>query len=176
MGDVMLEPRKAFEGLALPGGAALRVEERAGLQIAAVVARSRDARALVEKAQTLGIALRGIGPGKWLAVAEADAAPLAEQLSQELGALAAVTELSDAYAVLRVAGSRARALFEKGLAIDLHPRAFKPGDVTATLCGHINVVIWQLDVAPTYEVALYRSYAASFHHWLVESAATLALS
>ena len=171
---IRLEARDAFEGLPLPSGAALRVEGRTGLQIAAVVARGRDDHALIEKAQALGIALLGIGPGKWLAVAEPDAAPLAERLSREFGGLAAVTDLSDAYAVLRVAGASARALFERGLGVDLHPRAFKPGDVAVTTCDHFNVVIWQLDAAPTYEVALYRSYAASFHHWLTESAAELA--
>jgi methylglutamate dehydrogenase subunit D len=175
MGDLMLEPRSAFEGLPLPGGPGLRIEECAGMQIAAVVARG-DTRALAEKAQALGIGLLGIGPGKWLAVAEPNAAPLAERLSGELGTLAAVTELSDAYAVLRIAGANARALFEKGLGVDLHPRAFKPGDVAATVCAHINVVIWQIDATPTYEIALYGSYAASFGDWLAESAATLSLS
>ncbi len=173
MADLVLKPRSAFEGLPMPSDAGLRVEERIGLQIAAVVVRA-DTRALAGKAQALGNALLAIGPGKWLAVVEADAAPLVERLARDFGALAVVTDLSDAYAVLRVAGAKARALFEKGLGVDLHPRAFKPGDVAATLCAHINVVIWQIDATPAYEIALYRSYAASFHRWLAESAATLA--
>lgn len=173
MGDLVLKPRSGFEGLPLPSSAGLRVAERAGLQLASVTAR-RNARALLEQAQARGIALRGIGPGKWLALAEPDAAPLAERLAREFGTLAVVTELSDAYAVLRIAGADARALFEKGLGIDLHARAFKPGDVAATLCGHIHVIIWQIDAVPSYEIAVPRSYAASFGDWLVESASTLA--
>jgi sarcosine oxidase subunit gamma len=33
------------------------------------------------------------------------------------------------------------------------------------------VQLWQVDAVPTYELAVPRSLAAAFWHWLVESAA-----
>ena len=55
--------------------------------------------------------------------------------------------------------------------IDLHPRAFGPGDAAVTSVAHVGVHLWQIDAAPTYELAVPRSLAAAFWHWLVESAA-----
>jgi sarcosine oxidase subunit gamma len=53
------------------------------------------------------------------------------------------------------------------LAIDLHPRAFTPGDTALTLAGHIGVQIWQLDDTPSYEIAVARGYAGSLIGWLL---------
>jgi sarcosine oxidase subunit gamma len=86
-----------------------------------------------------------------------------------------VSDQSDGYAVLRLAGAAMRATFEKGLAVDLHPAAFGPGDAAVTTCSHIGVILWQLDDAPTYEIALFRSLAADFWHWLSTSAAEYGL-
>ena len=59
--------------------------------------------------------------------------------------------------------------------IDLHPRAFKPGDTAVTCVAHIGVQLWQIDDAPTYEFAVARSLAQSFWHWLEASAAEYGL-
>jgi methylglutamate dehydrogenase subunit D len=48
---------------------------------------------------------------------------------------------------------------------------FGPGDTALTLAGHINVHFWQLDLTPTYEFAVLRSFAASFCEWLFAAAA-----
>jgi methylglutamate dehydrogenase subunit D len=39
--------------------------------------------------------------------------------------------------------------------------------------AHIGVILWQLDDAPTFEVATFRSYAFSFRRWLDATAAAL---
>src|SRR5690606_15620865 len=100
-----------------------------------------------------GIALLGLGPRTWLVIADEISSPLADRLRRTFGSSAAVIDQSDGYAILRISGAKARATFEKGLAIDLHPRAFRPGDVASTTCAHMGIVIWQVDDLPTYEIA-----------------------
>jgi methylglutamate dehydrogenase subunit D len=121
-----------------------------------------------------GLVLVATGPRAWLALREGGG-NLVASLREGLGDTAAVIEQSSGYAVLNLAGVKARATFEKGLGIDLHPRAFRPGDAASTSCAHLNVVIWQIDDAPTYEIAVPRSFAAAFCHWLTESAAEFGL-
>ncbi len=181
----------AFQRLCRPGGpdaAGVVVRERTGLQIATLIARS-DAAALAKAAADgLGLALPasskrvekddlavvGVGPRTWMLI-RAGQKPLADELQLRFGPLAAVSDQSSGYGVLRISGPKARATFEKGLSIDLHPRAFTPGDAAATACAHIGVTLWQLDETPSYEVALFRSLAGSFWHWLSESAAEYGL-
>ena len=126
-----------------------------------------------------GLTFVATGPRAWLALDHGDfgsgGANLVTALRQGLGETAAVIEQSSGYIVLRIAGPKARATFEKGLGIDLHPRAFQAGDAASTSCAHLNVVIWQIDDAPTYDVAVPRSFAAAFCHWLRESAAEFGL-
>ena len=55
--------------------------------------------------------------------------------------------------------------------IDLDPRAFAPGDAAVTSIAHVGAHFWQLDAAPTYEFAVFRSYSAAFWEGLVEAAA-----
>ena len=92
-------------------------------------------------------------------------------LAPSLVGLAAVCEQSDGRVVIEIGGPRSRAVLAKGLPIDLHPRAFAPGDVALTAASHIAVQLWQVDAAPTYRLAVPRSLAASFRCWLGESAA-----
>lgn len=118
------------------------------------------------------LALVWSGPGQWLAVAERGAGrDLEHELKPILAGLASVTDQSDARAVIRVSGPRARNVLAKGVPVDLHPRAFRPGAVAITHASHIGVILWQLDAAPTYEFAMFRSYAQSFADWLEHSAA-----
>jgi methylglutamate dehydrogenase subunit D len=73
--------------------------------------------------------------------------------------------------VLRLTGPQARAVLAKGLPIDLHPRAFAPGSAATSTISLMGVQIWQVDDAPTYDLAFFRSVSASFWHWLTASAA-----
>jgi methylglutamate dehydrogenase subunit D len=114
------------------------------------------------------------GPRAWLALSD-EAANLSAALRVALGDSAAVTEQSSGYTIFCISGPKARATFEKGLGVDLHPRAFGPGDAASTGCAHLNVIIWQIDAQPIYEVAVARSFAAAFCHWVAESAAEFGL-
>jgi len=59
----------------------------------------------------------------------------------------------------------------KGIPLDLHPRAFAPGDVALSVASHIAVQLWQANDAPTFRLLAPRGYAGSFRRWLGESAA-----
>ncbi len=74
---------------------------------------------------------------------------------------AGLIDISDARAVLRLAGAAAPTILASLLPIDLHPRAFQPGHVATTVAAHIGVQIRQLDAAPTYELSCLRSFAGS---------------
>jgi methylglutamate dehydrogenase subunit D len=83
--------------------------------------------------------------------------------------VASVVNQSDGRCVMRVGGSRARDALAKGVPIDLDAGVFGPGDAALTLAGHINVHMWQIDNAPTYEFAVFRSFAVSFCQWLLDT-------
>lgn len=185
-----LTARSAFTGLPARSGRAegepgVTVRPRDDLALARLIARkgrAGDLAAAVRARYGLdlpstpkrvaqgGLALIWSGPGEWLAVAE-DGRDLARELSDAIGAFAAVSDQSDGLAVLRVSGLRARDALIKGVGLDLHPRAFGPGDAAVTVIAHIGAQLWQLDDRPSYEIAAYRSFAGSLWRWLEASAA-----
>ena len=85
--------------------------------------------------------------------------------------MASVFDLTDSRVVLEVSGPRIRDALAKLLPIDLHPAAFRPGDVAVTVASHIGVTVWQIDDAPRYRLAVARSYSGSFWRSLVAAAA-----
>jgi methylglutamate dehydrogenase subunit D len=116
------------------------------------------------------------GPDQWLAhAAPAPAEGMEARLAKAFAGMAAIVDQSHGRTLLRVTGSGVRDALAKGLAIDLHPRAFKPGYTAITTVAHIGVHLWQIDEAPTYEIAVPRSLALSFWRWLEASAAEYGL-
>lgn len=185
-----LTPRPAFIGLPgrsgrTEGEPGVTVRPRGGLALARLIARKGHAGDLAaairsrygldlpttpKRVEQGGLAVIWSGPGQWLAVAE-DGRDLACELSEAVGAFAAVSDQSDGLAVLRVSGPRVRDALIKGVGLDLHPRSFVPGDAAVTMIAHIGTQLWQLDDRPTYEIAVYRSFAGSLWRWLDASAA-----
>jgi len=161
----------------------LKIEEQGGFGLAMVMARKgvdagAIARALGMPAPELprwqardGLTLLGVGPGVWLAHAETAPADLAQTLQSALGPLASVSDQSSGYLIQRLSGPGARTLLQRGAAIDFHPSAFGPGSVATTVIAHIGAIVWQVDDAPSYHVAFFRSFAGSFRHWLDAAAA-----
>lgn len=184
-------PRGAVRGLAegIPGetrsgrSPGVHVAALDGLGLASVIAR-RDAPAdrLRDLARVLGIEppttprvawgrnadLIWSGPSQWLLVSRDP--KTARTLAARLAGLAAVADQSDARAVLRLSGPNMRDALAKGCLIDLHPRAFRPGDVALTSIAHIAVQLWAVDDA-TFDLAVPRSLVMSFWSWLRASAA-----
>lgn len=136
--------------------------ERTGLALATVMARKGADHAAIRFAASCE--LIPAGPGTWLAEGEADV------LGERLAGLACVSDQSGGYVVLRFTGPSARALLQKGVAIDLDPSVFGPGSAAVTVIAHIGVILRQVDTAPTYDLALFRSFAGSFRHWVATAA------
>lgn len=128
-----------------------------------------------EKSTTVhgsGLSMMWAGPDQWIAFADrTNGRDLERELKAKLAGIAAVVDQTDARAIVRVSGPRARDVLAKGLPIDLHPSVFKTGDVAISHASHIGVIVRQVDDAPTYDLAMFRSFADSFMHWLLEASA-----
>jgi methylglutamate dehydrogenase subunit D len=146
-----------------------RIHDRFGVQLP-MAAQHAEGDAVPDSD---GLSFVWAGPGRWLAKTSAQSgAALETTLRNELSGIASIIGQTDGRCVFRISGPSVRAVLAKGLPIDLDPRAFAPGDTALTLVAHISVHIWQLDNVPTYELAVPRSFAASFCEWLFAAAAS----
>lgn len=164
---------------------AIQLEMRSGFGLATVAARKGVTAQAVARALNLptaegprwtggrALALIGTGPGTWLALSAGTPEAHAARLAEALGSLASVADQSGGYAIWKLSGPGARSVLQRGAPVDLHAEAFGPGSVAVTAIAHIGAILRQLDEAPTYEVAVFRSYAASFLHWLDAAIAAL---
>ena len=117
------------------------------------------------------IAFVWVGPDQWLAAQHPAPKDGMEARLAPLVGLAALVDQSHGRTLLALTGPRVRDALAKGVPIDLHPRAFRPGDAASTLIAHIPVHLWQVDDRPSYEFAIARSLAQSFWQWLTAAAA-----
>ena len=161
------------------------IQQREGFALATVMARKGMGAIAVGRA--LGMDLRdgphttgdaslmliGTGPGTWLALGESGGGLFATDLQARLSGIASVSDQSSGYVIHRLAGPGARTILQRGAAIDLHPSVFGPGSVATTVIAHVGAIFWQVDEAPTYDVAVFRSFAGSFAHWLDATADAL---
>jgi len=155
---------------AVTGRSIATVMARRG-QIAALAARVREhfGVELIDAPKRVsgrGVSWLGIGPSKWLAMAEQPG--FVAGLVSTLAGVASVVEQSDGLAVLALSGPALPATFEKGFQIDL--RAFANDDCAVTSVNHLGATIWKTGDAG-FEIAIFRSFAGSFLHWLGASAA-----
>jgi sarcosine oxidase subunit gamma len=97
-------------------------------------------------------------------------------LETQLQGLASVIEQSGGLGVLRLSGPALLDTLAKGVQIDLAPETFAAGSVAVTSIAHIGVTLWKVDDGPTIDIAVARSLAGSFQHWLEASAAVHGLS
>ena len=107
-----------------------------------------------------------LGPDQWLIVVPAGEPSLP---AVELAGSASVVDVSDLRAVFELAGPRARDVLAKGCAVDLHPRAFKPGDCALSALARIRVALHQPAVENAYQIYVERSYAQYLWDWLVDA-------
>mgnify|MGYP003576530867 CR=1 FL=1 len=176
-------------------GRGVVISDRDGLGLATVLARKGNRAALGQRVQerfgvelpqgpyraTAGdFALAGIGPDAWLATFERGGNEFAASLRQAIGGLASVSDQSDGYTVLRLAGPKVRDTLGKLVPIDVHPRVFEVGAVAVTVAAHVGATLWRLedhtDGSPVFEIAVFRSMTASFWHALSESARSFGLA
>ncbi len=191
MAETIFAELSAWAGLLHPGSFGSAARE-AGVVIgepprgatALLTARNGRAADLLSAARAVGLdlpvlplwvrhgalAILWAGPGQWSVRGPGDYAAIEAEFAA-LAAYGVLIDQSHARALLVVSGPRARDALAKGLDIDLHPRAFRKGDVALTQAVHISAHIRQLDDRPAYEIAVPRSFAGSFWRWLSESAA-----
>lgn len=125
---------------------------------------------------TWGTRAVGIGPGRWLVVAEGPPAAgrLAglASLTQDGGVL---VEQSDSLLLYEIGGGDVRAALAKGVALDLHPVAFPEGAAASTSVALVALTFWRAgdaaDGSATFRFAVPRSFAPAFLRWLAASAA-----
>ncbi len=188
-----LDAARLFNAVVAERAAAAGVilEETADMAIAGLQSRRGQTVALLAKLQAefgaqaadapryvrIGeTAILGIGPGRWWAVRASGGHGYAASLARDLAGLASVVDQSDGYRILQVSGPGARDFLARGVALDLHPRAFAVGAAATTEIAHIGVTLWQADAVPTYTLAIPRSFAGSFAHWLAVTAAARAVA
>jgi len=131
---------------------------------------------LPRRANTFQLAAAGLkvlwlGPDEWLVVAEQGReAVLADALRRAVGdGFATVVELGCGQTVIEIAGARAREVIAKGCPLDLHPRAFGPGNCAQSRWARTLVTLAQVDDAPTFELIVRRSFADYLWQWLVDA-------
>lgn len=189
-------------GHAAPRGTAgLAVAERTDLGLATVIVRKGQFAALAAAVSaSFGVTLRnepvvsgdgrlafiGVAPGSWLAVSPGGGWRFARDLAATLEGLASVSDQSSGYGVLRLSGPKVRAVLAKGAPLDLHPATFPPGKAAVTDISHVGGIVWRVDGTPLadsaelaggcFDVAVFRSLAGSFFHWLEESAAEFGMT
>ena len=191
MAEAQLIPAPAIPAGPVEAAGKVKLAPRTGLTLLHVAARRGKTGALVEAVRAVyavepplkprlaegrNVAFAWAGPDQWLAIAEERGAPVLErELKAATSGLASIANQSDGRTVIAVSGPLARDLLSKHLPIDLHSRAFKPGDVALTYASHVGVILWQTDAAPTFELACTRSFADTLWRWLVQAGAEYGL-
>lgn len=117
-------------------------------------------------------AILWLGPDEWLVTGpDGDAANLVVLLGDALaGDHGSVVDVSANRTTIELSAPWAREVLEKGLAIDLHPSAFRPGSCAQTMLARAQVILRQVDAVPTYHVLVRGSFAPYLAAWLVDAA------
>ena len=114
--------------------------------------------------------LRAIGPGVWHVAGESNQIPAADALQTTLEGVATVVDLSHARMALHVSGPSAARVIAAHCGIDLDAVMFPTGAVTGTRFNQLGMTLARLDDTPTFELMVFRGYAAFVYEALVESA------
>ena len=168
------------------GAAGVAMGERPPLSIVDLRIRDAEAAALAAVEATLGFALPldankvagteataalWLGPDEWWVVTAVEDPAVAHRLAEALADhAAAVTDLSESRACIRVSGPRARDLLAKGCSLDLHPRVFSPGCCAQSHLAKAQVVLHQVSGAPAFDLYVLRSFADYLWAWLEDAA------
>jgi sarcosine oxidase subunit gamma len=174
------------------GDAGVAMGERPPLTIVDLRIRDAEAAALAAVEGVLGYALPleanrvagtdgavalWLGPDEWWVITAVEDPALADRLSEALADHpAAVTDLSESRACIRVSGPRARDLLAKGCSLDLHPRVFSPGHCAQSHLAKAQVVLHQVSEEPAFDLYVLRSFADYLWAWLEDAAGEYGLA
>lgn len=116
-----------------------------------------------------GLSVLWLSPDEFLVVAEAEPAAATSALAAAVAeGPGSATDLSANRTTFELTGPSARAVLEKGCALDLHPRAFADGSAYVTTLGPVPVIIWKHD-AESYRVLPRSSFADFLGRWLLDA-------
>ncbi|MGX1565411.1 sarcosine oxidase subunit gamma [Streptomyces sp. NPDC055506] len=111
-----------------------------------------------------------LGPDEWLVISRADGTAVTAELREALGGdPGSVVDVSANRTTLELRGPSARQVLEKGCPLDLHPRAFGPGQAVSTTVGPVAVLLRQIDDAPAYHLLPRSSFADHLARWLIDA-------
>ena len=130
-----------------------------------------DSPAVARAVSNTGGTLFRFGPDWWQL--RCNDREIAERLREAgAGGPVGVTDISDSYVAIGVAGPRARQVLAKAATLDLHPDAFPAGTAARTLFGRVTVVVSRLDRGepPAFDVTISRSNARFLWRWLADAA------
>ncbi|MBV7396323.1 sarcosine oxidase subunit gamma [Mameliella sp. DP3N28-2] len=116
--------------------------------------------------------LTGGGGATCLWTARGQAMLLGPEPDPSLQDFAAVTEQSDAWAVVLLAGEDAEAVLARLVPLDLSESAFPEGHAARTLCQHMTVSVCR--VPEGFQIMCFRSMARTLAHELSEAMASVA--
>ena len=119
-----------------------------------------------------GLSALWLGPDEWLILTPPDGQ---DEVVRNLGRAlenvhASIIDLTDARAVIRVSGAKARELLAKGCPLDLHPRVFASGACAQSLFAKANIILHKLHADETFELYVARSCATYMWDWLEDAA------
>ncbi len=109
-----------------------------------------------------------LAPDEWMIVSQnMEGNELVSKLDEALdGVHHSAVNVSDNFAVITVEGEKARALLQKAIPLDLHPREFHTGMSTQTHAAKTNVILQQVSDAPFYKLYVRRSFSQYLWAWL----------
>lgn len=163
-----------LQALDTMAGDGVIVGEWTMMGIAAVMAQpgrcDAAGKQLTDFAAMRGAIILNQGPAQWLLIAKQTNDDWQEELAAALDGTAAHFDQSSGYGLLTLSGNTALKLLQKGLFVDLGKALTFDGASVASVIGHVPVIV--LRTAPdAFIVAVPRSFAGSFWHWLEAAAA-----
>lgn len=144
-------------------------------EIAAIVRTILDAELPREVGEVVnsgsGYILKTGAAQYWIIAPENDDRPRVLQGAVD-PTIGAVTPLSHSRTFIFIQGSKARAVLAQGIALDLHPDAFRVGQFALTGLHHTPILIHR-STADTFELVVMRTFAQWLWEWITDAARAL---
>jgi sarcosine oxidase subunit gamma len=169
--DAVAETRDAGVWLAeLPHRLCLNLRGMATPEVRTILAQTAGCGLPVqplESARRGSLAALWLAPDEWLLVGGSD--DLGARIETAFrGHFITVTDVSDAYCALRLAGPHALDVLAKGCGLDTHDSVFPPGRVARSLLAKVDVILHRT-AADAFEIFVARSYADYLWRWLEDA-------
>ena len=116
-----------------------------------------------------------LGPDEWLVITPTgqQGRVQADLLDALDGVFSSVVDNSSGLTMIHITGDRAAELLASDCPLDLHPRAFKPGQCAQTRLARAGMTLTPLSDGKGFEVIIRRSFADYLLLWLQDAAIAL---